>query len=673
MLHFFRRYQKIFFLFTTVIIVTSFAFFGTYQAFSPSKLSQQLKGGGKDRVVFRALDGKAIKQSYLDEMIHFLAREDWMQFSRIFDSNYLNDGIISKDFLEDGLFPYLIGHFGNHYQQELQERLEKERNYTPYKHPYLSSLTALNVWSLFAPDIPEKLSIMQKAEDPLVSFQDRVDLFLNEKRFPPAFLTQVIRYQENDTPRAPKDPRLMKDVISLFGYHDHIDWFGEQFVNSIAQVVINTAALARQKGYSVSREEALTDLLFKSQKTYEALSSYPDLPFENGNDLFQLYLRYKGLDEATAAQLWEEILLFRRMMQEVGSAALVDRLSLEQFYCFANEKAVVDLYQMTPELRFKTDEEAKLFEAYLDAVALRKGEEIPLDYASIEIIENKAPELVGKRYHLYIASLDSESLQGRVSMKETWDWEMENWESLLKVFPDLAHREGTPFERMESVEKRGKIDAYARSKIVEMHPEWALEAVKIADMRENELFLSHRTQEPLPGITDCVAFLQLLDQETEIVGYTQDQKHYYRILVDERPQEKEVLTFKEAKKNGLLKPVDRKPSTTFSHFLEKYRLNPPANDLAQQWRIEKSEKEISRSKKSFISLDEVLACGKGNFSSVRVDEKEGTFCYQVKDVLVDTTVPMQKWIQAQTLLSKEMRAQFFETILNQLCSKNLSL
>ncbi len=665
MLHFFRKHQKYFFLFTTIIIVTSFAFFGSYQAFAPSPGGKK----GSDPVVFHSVDGKPVKQAYLEHMSLFLSREDWMQSAKIFDSNYLNDGIVSKDILEGGLSPMLFAHFKDHYLEELERRQAKEQNYRPYLHPYIPSLSAATVWGLFAPEIPEKLAAFQQCEDPIASFDARVELFLAERNFPPAFLTQVLRYQERDQPRAPADPRLMKDVISLFGYHDLNDWFGENFVQSVAEVVINTAALARQKGYSVSEAELRSELLYKSEKTFQAISANIDIPVESGQEFFQVYLRSKGLDEVTALRIWEDISLCRRMMQDVGSAALVDALPLEQFYSFANEHATIDLYQMAPELRFKSDEESQIFTAYLEAVAPNfSGYEIPTEYASVETVEARAPQLVGKRYRIYVGAIEKQALGAKVSVKETWDWELANWDALKRAFPELSFQAGTPFEILEKMENRKKIDAYARAKIVESHPEWIEDSVKQASMRETELFVSASGEgELLPGITDRVAFQKMLDTEEEVVGFTQDKKHYYRILVYERSDTKEILSFKEAK--GLLNPSSDTSAVSFASYLEKYRDTPEKGLFG----IEKKEVVVTRAKPGVVSLDEALALEKEIYSSVAVDENEGTYCFRLKEVLVDTTIPMQKWMEAQELLAKEMRAQFFENVLGQLCSKNSSL
>lgn len=655
MLQFFRKHQKYFFIFITVIIVASFSFFGSYQAFTPTFFKQ-----GSDEVIFYTVEGKPIKRSHLNQMIQFLEREDWMQMPKILDGNYLNDGVISKEFLEGGLAVPLFARFGEECREELTAKLNKEREHHPYRHPYLHSLGAEQIWSLFAPEIPKRLDDLKKFEDPIKAFETKVALFLAEKSFPPAFLTHIIRYQEREQLKSvPPDSRLIRDVVSLFGYHHLSDWFTEKFVEQMAVSVIQMAALAHQKGYVVSREEALTELLSKSQKTYHELSQQGEIPVASGGELLQVYLRQKGLDEATLISLWQEISLFRRMMQDIGSAALVDTLALEQFHSYAAEQATVELYQMAPEFRFKNEEERGLFAAYLEAVSPSGATEIPLKLASLESVEKKAPQLVGKKYRVALAALKREALHAKVSLKETWDWELSHWDEIQKVFPELAQKEGSPFERLEQIANRKRVDAYARDQIIQEHPEWIEEAIQEASLTEREIFVAKGgDQEPLPGIRDKAAFEKSLDDQDDLACYTQDQKNYYRVCVRERLP-KEILPFKEAK--SVLKPSGLAAEISFVPYLERYRTQAPPGS---PWTIEKKELPITRSKPTFISLEEVLELEQGAFSLVAVDEKEGPYCYKLKEVLVDTTIPLAKWQEVQNLLAKEMKQEFFESLLD---------
>lgn len=663
MLNFFRKYQKFFFLFTTIIIVTSFAFFGTYQAFAPSFM----RGGGAQE-----------EQSYPDQLAQFLNTENWMMTRKIFEANFLNDGVISKEFLETGMADLVVEKKLNQFQASLSTKLERERQYTPYVHPSIPSLSAESIWSIFVPDLPEKLRALQTEG---AGFKERKELFLAQKEFPPPFLSQVLRYQEQNNLQYPSDPRLAKEDLVLFGYRNYADWFGQEFVDTLAQTVIQMANVARKQGYHVSKEELLIELVQRSEETYRGIKDKIKLPVENGYGLFQLYLRQIGMKEATALKIWEDITLFRRLMHEVGSAAMIDPLPLSQFYAYAFENITVELYQMAPEFRLKSEEDLKRFESYLLAVGENppSSTSIPLEYAPLQTIEQRAPALVGKRYHLFFTEVSKEALQAKVSVKETIEWECDpaHWDELQNKFPELSQKTGSPFQILEEMEAKGRklVDAYARKQIVESHPEWMEEMVIQADMQEKDLFLSSVTKKPFAGITNIKELEKILDTQDEIVGYTQDHNTYYRFLVRERSEGKEVLTYKAALREKVLDHLVEQtsgiqliapPPSRFAEFLAKYKEQPPEGELAKQFTIEKIEKTITRSEPSFISIDEALTLEEGVFSEVGVDPEEGAFVYRFIDRKFDKTFPLQKMMQTQELLSREARYHYFKSVFDQI-------
>ena len=102
-------------------------------------------------------------------------------------------------------------------------------------------------------------------------------------------------------------------------------------------------------------------------------------------------------------------------MHEVGSAALVDTLLLDKFYAYAHETVNVEIHQMAQELRLKDFNDLKRFESYLAAVAVSRDSalDLPCEYASIKSIEQRAPELIGKRYKLYVSKILRKNLQDR--------------------------------------------------------------------------------------------------------------------------------------------------------------------------------------------------------------------------------------------------------------------
>ncbi len=669
MLQFFRKYQKFFFLFVTIVIVFTFVFFGTYQTIAPA---------------FREKG----EEDYVTQMVRFLETEQWMGSRRIFGANFLNDGVVSEDFLATGMGALIAAASPERFQEEFQERVVKEKEYQPYVHPAMPSLSAEMIWSIFAPDMAEAFGKLQQGDG---GFSERKALFLAQKQFPPAFFSQVVRYQEQSNPRCPPDPRLAREDVALFGYQTLSDWFGPKYVESVAELIIKGAKKAKQLGYKTSKKEVMADLLFRSQETFQAVNGKIPLPVQDGRGLMQLYLRQIGMTEETALKIWEDVTLFRRLLHAVGDAALIDPLALSRFYAFAFENATVELYQLPVEYRLKSLAELEEFESYLAAVS-QKGKvlDIPADYAALETILERAPELVGRRYTVQFAQTSKKALEAKVSLKETLDWECDaaHWAAIAQQFPELAEKSGTPFEILEKMEAKGKklVDVFARKKIVESHPEWIQEALLGQEMEERELFLTTVKQKLFDGLTQPKKLAAAFEQDKELLSYTEDQQHYFRFSLKERGEAQEILTFKEAQKLGLLAKlaeqmegkklaqhvVEACPASfqeipfayRFATFMSTHHFNPPTGSLEKQFMPEKRERTVTRCEKSFIPLDEVLALKPGQLSHVKVDEAEGAYLYRCVDKKVDRTLPLEKLQEAEKMLSQEARAIYFKTLLS---------
>lgn len=670
MLQFFRKHQKYFFILITVVVVTSFVFFGTYQAFAPSPRTQ--KG---EEVLFHTCDGRPITTSYLEQVTLFLEQEEGMPLLQWHENNYLNDGFLTREFLESGCALTLIPLCEAASREALLPSLAREKGYVPYQHPSRGELSALQVWSLFAPDLPRHLAALQASDDPIASFPDRIALFLAERHFPSSLLTQVLRYQERELPPEGRDPRLGKGSLSLFGYRTHRDWFGRPFTQQVAKVVIQGAAVARTKGYTLSAREAHTELLRKSTAYYDALAGRVSLPVEDGRQLLQLYLKQRGMREETLVALWQDLSLFRRMMEEVGRVPLLDTLAVDAFSQYAYQEATVQLYQMAPELRLTSERDARLFDGYLQAVAsVDETGAIPLDYAPLAAIEARAPELVGRHYTLLLRSCALPTLYAKVGVKEMWEWEAAHLADLSTLFPALPQRgEGEdPYTYLHRLPSRDQIDTYARAEIVRAHPEWIQEALRETEAVEKVLYLSEAriregaaaSKELLPGVTDGARLAALLEQG-EVEEMTQDQKHYYAFTCIGRSEEKEVLSFKEARALGLLQERAGTP-WSFADYLAAYYRSPPQGALARQWVVETREVKVSRATETWITREEVASLEEGACSAVRVDPYEGPYCYIVKTQGEAAPLSLQKWFELQEWGAREVRHHFFSALLTRL-------
>lgn len=595
MLDFFRKYQRYFFSVIAVVIIISFSFFGTYSTLGVDSV--------RESVAFTAIDGTEVKRSELDDMVAFLSTdaEDKLVWGGVWGPNFLNDGVFKRDFFQTNLAPILAEAYKGEIEPDLLTRLDKEKRYTPYTHPQAKFISVEQAWNNFAPAIKYDYDRLRQANKPLdpEMFQARVRLYMNERRFPSPYVRQVLRYQERENNWVTPDPNLDRMDFSVFGYHTTEDWFGPRFIRIMAEFVINAAKVAESKGYKVTNAEVMADLMRNSETSYRYNSRNPNLGVANGSDYFNEQLRRLGMDEGRAIKTWKQVLLFRRLFDDVGNAMLVDPLSLQQFNAYSKESVEGDMYRLPKSARIGSFEDLQRLETYLNAVA-KKGSnplDIPQTYLSVEEVSKQHPELVQKRYLLDVSQVNKNALQAKVSIKETWGWETEdkNWDLLKKQFPDIGIKKGqTREERLADLDSlddqtRAKVDAFARLAIIESHPEWLLKALDEATPQKMDIGMKTKGgSSPFVGVDNREQLIKWLDEgsETNLNQFTGDNKNYYRVHVLEKSPNWEILTYAEANKEGVLDQLRDKD-------LEAYYLKIRDNDPSKFQKDDKSWKPLS--------------------------------------------------------------------------------
>ncbi len=583
MLGFFRRNQRIFFLFTTVIVTITFAFFGTNQTRPRSSVG--------DELAFTTVTGERVTRQDIQNMTLFLGTDsdDQKNWQIAWGPNFLNDGVIKRDFLTTGLAQLMAAEYMDELAPSLNTRLQKERRYKPYSHPEATFLSAKTTWAYYAPHLREAFDNFQQRAMEVSkeeSFDMRVKLYIEERRFPSTHLRQALLMQEQQFAWIPKDQQLMRTDLDLYGYRTVEDWFGRQFVELASQFVFNAAAIAESRGYYVSSEEAMADLIRQSALSFDRVKGQSRVGVANSKDYFKEQLRRLGMDQSTAVSLWQKVMLFRRLFEDVGNTIFVDALSYEKFQNYANETTTVDLYQLPKALQFSTFNELQQFETYLQIVAPKvKGSgkdllAIPNKFFPVDEIAKRYPEMVSHRYLLNIAEVDRGGLQTKVGVKATWDWQLEeaNWKRLQKEFPELglvySSNRDDRFTALDQLDEttRARLDSFAREEIVEKHPEWVDEAFETA--QEKVLTVNMRLKGEIPpftGIKDVRALMRLLDQAAavqdessigdamtaaeELLHFYSDDNKVYRIVVLDRDSDKGVLSFAEAKRDGTLQRI----------------------------------------------------------------------------------------------------------------------
>lgn len=577
MLEFFRRYQRAFFLVITFFVVISFSFFGTFNAISSMKTNTS--------TAFTAVDGSNITRGEVDELAAFIATdaEDKIAQGGAWGANFLNDGVIKKDILESGLALIIAEQFAPILGADLQTKLDREKRFAPYKNPQAPFLSANSVWNYFAPDINAQLTILQEQTNATApeALQARINLYLAEKKFPEPMLKQILMYQQRQYGWMKPDDSMLRSDMSLFGYHGLTDWFGPRFTRLVAEFIINSSIQAKQMGYSVSREEALADLMRNSATSFQQMADSPQAGTGSGADYFKQQLQRMNMDQNQAAHLWQRVLLFRRLYNNAGNLPLVDQSIFGSFGSYAAEGVAGDLFALPKELNINNFRQLQALEMYIKSVS-KKGSDplaLPTTFIDIKELIERNPDLVQKRYVLNIASVDKKTLQGRVSIADMWDWELnKGWDKLKVEFPELGSAKNTKESRQATLDGldrqlRAKVDFFARKTIVDEHQEWLTEALEKAQPEKELVAISYRGgATPFVDLKDNRSLIQMLDNapvgEETIVSedadtiaaqarlkrFSANDQNYYRIEVIEKPKSAEIITFAEANGRGLIEP-----------------------------------------------------------------------------------------------------------------------
>lgn len=639
MLQFLRKHQRYFFAVITFVIIISFSFFGTYNAMMFDNVQEP--------VAFTAIDGTDIKRTELDDLVVFLGTdsEDKLLFGGVWGPNFLNDGVVKKDFLQSGLAEVLAASYADLIVTDLQPRLEKEKRFVPYVHPRAKFLSAESAWAYLSPNIKsdfDALRTISDVNDPK-AFSTRINLFIGERKLPSPVLRQVLRYQEKQYGWLTPDENLQYLDLSLFGYHTAEDWFGPRFMRIIAQFILNSSKIAEQKGYKVTKEEALADLLQNSATSYQQNSTNPNIGVANQGEYFNEQLRRLGMDQSRAVKIWQRVMLFRRVFDDVGNSVITDTLGLQKFNDYARESIEGDLYRLPEELRFSDFRSLQKFETYVSAVSkkdknLKTLLRLPTEYLSVSDVSKKFPELTQKRYLLRYSHVNKNSLQIKVGIKEMWNWEVEdlNWATLKEKFPELGMKNGdTRDERFAALDSlddrtRNRVDAIARKAIVDSHPEWLQEALQQADAKQASLGIRPKGgKSSFIGVEDREELIKLLDKAPiagenkseypALAAYSGDGINYYRIDVLEKSPHFELLTFADANKEGVLDQLlDRQ--------LEAYYLDIRNNHADQFQKIDQTWKEFADVKNEVATyyFENVLKAIRSDYAAAIAPEKAPT-------------------------------------------------
>lgn len=653
MMQFLRKHQKKLFIVIAIMTVASFAFMGN------SSMGHEVE----DKKIGKTIDGKTIYARDIHALSHFLSMGP---------SEFLK-----TDLVESGVVHLLAEKYFNEIDSEFRERLQKARTATFYSHPQYPLLNAVQVWNTYAPYLMNDYQSFIGGFSDAKTFSKYAQLYVDQQRFPPELLRTILFYQQYSIQGLRPDPNL-QDIraLSLFGYQSFEEWFGSRFTELLGKFVLNTAALAQKKGYKVSMSEARTEFGAMCYAMIKRKAEQEQLTPQQLSEYMRMQLQAAGIDESGAINLWRKVMLVHRYFQDIQQGVLVDPIPYEQFTTFVDSTVSIDVYQLPKELHSKS------FQSYLDAVSPDGKNGLPRRFYSVDEIEKKHPELITSRYELEVAKVTHDELNSRVPLKQLWEFEKseKGWEKLIAEYPVLNKQEGITGDGREKIldecqpDLRKKVDRFARLSILKDHPEWLEEAFDHKEMENHVVQIrSKGAVKPFEEVEETLELRELLQKTPvgETVRYAAAGVHY-QIKVIGKPQQKEVLTFKDAKM-----VVDEKAATDESRW-EKWLqeaqksiqkegeqsiyLTKTGNPLSDQWTVVKTTQILKRSDVSDLPKEELFSMPVGDWSS-----NKSSFFQLVKrdegSTQEDTTLLASK---GQLLIGQEVMRKRIETVLDEI-------
>lgn len=551
MLEFFRRYQKFFFIFVTIIIVISFSVVG---------INTEIVATTPDKQIGKTVNGRPIYSKELLVLCQLL-NHSVFDADRGYWPHLLNDGVIEKNFLETGLAAMLAEQYFSYLEPELAKKEQVISLFQPYVHPNDPQLSCKSVWKNYSPLLLERLEQIKKAKMNVDGFSTLCQLYLDQIAFPKEAMQQVLHFQEQRAGIS-KDPRLAERELSLFGFKNVKDWFGDRFIHLASQFILNVSSLAEQKKYQITKQEVQTDLLQNIYKGYKQLAQNKTLEPQQAMQYFQRELQVLGLNETDVINAWRHVMLFRRLVLDTSGSVFNDPLAQKQFHLFADQSVEVELYELPPSLRLNDFSSLLKLQVYLEAVSLEKPKnlDLPLEFAALDSIESRQPELVQKKVEARLSSLNLEELAAQISLKSTWEWEVtdQGWSFLQSRFPELKssleHRQ--VLDQLDS-STLVLIDQAARLEMVRQNKELIMQALQQRPMQTVELSVRKKqlSKGPYSFLLANKEFTEFL--ENAPLGsmqecYSIDANTFYRIELLKRSEEKELLSFEEACQDGTL-------------------------------------------------------------------------------------------------------------------------
>ncbi|MEG1542087.1 MAG: hypothetical protein RR302_02435 [Victivallaceae bacterium] len=645
MLSFFYRHQKTCMIVAIASLVFSFVSVGIFQL---------VEGLGKrsqcGATVFATPEGVEIKETRFKALVNFCDVESTPFGGNPLDWNFLNKGLVSEWFLNRS-FGQIV--FEKLRLKEIYESKNAfEKKYRFYRREDAPFIASEEVWKSSASGFFSALNDFLNHNEPssVEGFRLRVALFTEEKAFPPAFLQRMLQYRQ-EMYGLPVDQRLYSDPssFSLFGYKTLSDWFGRDYIKTIAGVVCCGASKAEKNGFKISKKEAKLFMLAKAHESFKFCCE--KLKFRGSFDEFFLaYLRKLDCSETVLIEIYRDIMLFEKLMQSMKGLSPFDFHPIKDFSMWAGESVDVELVHLPQELILSSIDDLASFEAYIDAVypPCKNLLDLSDNRFSPNDVKKKEERLVGRSYEMDYVVLSLKELESGVTVQELRDWQRDpvNKSVLVHEFPFLSSGEIISLDK----NTKKKVDSFSRRQLILGKPDLIKNMLKNKPVTRATIILSKGKDPILDGIKDGMKLDELLSLYTELEAYSQDDRLFYSFKVINRSEREEILSLSDARRRGILDTAAEKYHDRVTYVLsalkerypeksdEELILRRTASILERFSENEtvvfadchpiKSTKKIFRHETFFDSFENVVENGNKR-SPVKISKEIGPFYYIV--------------------------------------------
>lgn len=557
MLGFLRKNQKYFLLFISIVIITSFLFVGINQRIPKGEAKKEILLG-------RGVDGSSIYVKEIEQMVRFCITDRFDRPSKKNGIiNFLNDGVIRKDIIENGLAPLLLENDFDRIQPELQDKLCQFQKFSSYIHPENPSISLENIYARFTPELLETLQRfrMNTEISPFV-FSEIVSMYRQQQKLQPELIRQFLVYEEKVSKVRP-DPHLINKDLQLFHAYSLDEWFGKKFIELTCQFIHHCALEAKHRGYSISLDETRKELQQKSYDALQSLAGKEKLSIEDFSSYYHQMIHLLGMQEEEVLHIWQKVMLFRRLMQDIVHGVVFEGSGLSDYFTYAKEKISITKYQIPKSLICKNIWDILQLQLYITKTSLDENTlHLPDECLPIAEIKSHTPELIEHAYEISIIEKTLPDLFQHISLQEMWKWQMDNWDLLQDTFVDIrSYISDVPGDRLHYLDGldhalRMRIDEFAKKQILKADPA-RIEEILSSTPFDNRVITVpiFGNSAALKGFTNNVELIAFLDEYAENKLLVQkidfDREIFYQIQGVTKKNES-VIAFACAKERGIL-------------------------------------------------------------------------------------------------------------------------